>query len=105
LCLAMANLYADMTYADFGETFCEAADDGGPAVPQSESFGFARERLNRALEIVGATSEDEVVGKTAGSIAELAHLVLARVAMEEGRHDEAIAHARAISQGFVSWAH
>lgn len=106
---AMVHLYAGMTYTDFGETFCEAAYDGGERVPVAESFARATDRLERAISIAGASSESSLPGSTntesVDKIAQMGHLLLARIAMEEGDHGSAITHAREVEHGFDWVAH
>jgi len=107
---AQANLYAGMTYVDFGELFCEVAFDGGPRMPKTEAFNRAKDRLQRVLSTVARSTQASIPGSpntaTSGaSIAHMAHLLLARMAMEEGNHAEAIANAAQVPVGFRWVAH
>lgn len=107
---AKMNLYAGMTYVDFGELFCEVAFDGGPRMPISESFDRAKDRLQRAISTVGRSAQASVSGSpntatTGETIKHMAHLLLARVAMEEGNYGEAITHAAQVPAGFRWVAH
>ena len=88
---ARVALYAGMAYADFGEIFCEAAYDNGPAVPPSESFNLAENRLNQARQIAQAAGVD--------SIAQMAHLVQARIELHRGDMDAALAAAQQVPDG------
>ncbi|TVP42130.1 MAG: RagB/SusD family nutrient uptake outer membrane protein [Gemmatimonadales bacterium] len=103
---AVVHLYAGMLYADFGEVFCEVAFDGGPRQTVAESFATARERLQRAISIVQNTSQSSVSGSpntaSVDNIAHMAHLLLARIAMEEGDYGTAISHAQQVPRG-MKW--
>lgn len=106
---AMVHLYAGMTYVDFGETFCEAAYNGGSRVDPSVSFSLARERLQEAISIAQSSPEQSLSGSSntanVSSIAHMGHLLLARVAMEEGDYSAAISHAQEVPEGFEWVAH
>src|SRR5690606_26060462 len=52
--LAQVQLYSGMAYQMLGELFCEMSFDGSAAVPRTEAFDRAEERLNDALSIAGA---------------------------------------------------
>jgi len=90
---ATMRLYSGLAYADFGEAFCEAAYDNGPAVPPAESFQIAQSRLNEAIQIAQSAGVD--------SIAQMASLVQARIHMELGDPDAALAAAGAVPDGLV----
>lgn len=107
---AQVNLYAGMSYVNFGELFCEVAFDGGPKEPISEAFAQAKVRLEQALTTVARATDAPIAGSpntaTSGkTVGHMAHLLLARVAMEEGNYAEAIAHAGQVPHGFQWVAH
>jgi hypothetical protein len=91
--VAMMSLYAGIAYADFGEIFCEAAFDGGPAVERSETFNLAEGKLDQARQIAQASGVD--------SIAHMAHLVQARIELDQGDMDAALAAAEQVPDGLV----
>lgn len=59
--MARAALYAGFTYAVFGEGFCEAAFDLGPARTPAEIFGIAEERFTTAIDLATQAGDAETV--------------------------------------------
>ncbi len=106
---AVMNLYAGLIYTDLGEVFCEVTIDGGPRLPVSESFAIAKQRLNRAILIANNSTQQSISGSTNTSdvdkVAQMGHLLLARIAMEEGDYQSAVTHARQVQHGFDWVAH
>lgn len=90
---AAVTLIAGMSYADFGEVFCEAAYDEGEAVPPEESFALAEERLDEARDVATAAGVD--------SIGHMADLVQARIHMEQGDMDAALSYASGVPDDFI----
>ncbi len=91
--VAMMQLYAGMAYADFGEIYCEAAYEAGPAVPRSESFNLAEGYLSQARQTAQAAGVD--------SIAQMANLIQARIELDRGDMDAALAAAQLVPEGMV----
>jgi len=91
--IARAQLYAGMAYLKFASIFCEAAYDGGPAVPASESYDRAEARLTDALQ------RGQAAGL--GDIENMARLMRARLRLYTGDHEGAIADARDVPHGFL----
>jgi len=89
--VATMQLYAGLAYADFGEIYCEAAYEGGPAVPRSESFSLAENMLSQARQTAQAAGVD--------SIAQMASLVQARIELDRGDMDAALAAAQQVPDG------
>jgi hypothetical protein len=91
--LAQVQLYSGMAHLMLGESFCELTFDGSAAVPRTEAFTRAEERLNDALSIaMAATNGDNVAG--------MARLSLARLALEQGDLAGAAAFAQQVPDGF-----
>jgi len=95
--VAMMRLYAGTAYADFGELFCEAAYDGGPAVGPEVSFDLAMERLEDAIRIANNAGAGDIVDK--------ARLVQARIHQATGNLDAALTAARSVSDDLHWVAH
>ncbi len=93
---AAAQLYAGMSYYAFGDFFCRAAYEGGPAVQPAESYGLAEERLTSAIQIAQAAGVD--------STAEMAYLARARTRLMLGDGAGALSDARMVPDGFRWWA-
>ncbi|GEM_PF-1730198 len=91
--VAMMQLYAGLTHADFGELFCEVAFDGGPALPRTDAFDIAQGFLERAQATARSAQVD--------SIAAMADLALARIALDRGDPDNALARASAVPDGLM----
>jgi len=94
--LATAAAYAGYSYVLFGEGFCEAAFDEGPALEWREVLALAEERFATALEWAQRAGADSIV--------DLAHAGRARVRLSLGRLAEAAEDARVVRQGFVKHA-
>jgi hypothetical protein len=90
---AMVRLYSGLAYADFGEVFCEAAYDNGHAVAPAESFEIALSRLDEAAQIAQTAGVDSIV--------HMAHLVRARIHIEQGDLDAAMSEASAVPDGLL----
>lgn len=93
---ALAKLYAGMAYYAFGDFFCRAAYDGGPALQPAESYQLAEERLSTAIQIAQSAGVD--------SIAQMAYLARARARLFLGDAAGALSDARMVSDGFRWWA-
>ena len=91
--VAMIQLYAGMTHADFGELFCEVAFDGSAALPRTDAFDRAESFLEQARSTAQSAQVD--------SIGAMADLVLARIALDRGNSDEALARAAAVPDGLM----
>jgi hypothetical protein len=94
--LATAAAYAGYAYALFGEGFCEAAFDQGPALDWRSVLAIAEDRFSAALAWADSADAD--------SISYLAHIGRARVRLSLGRLPEAAADARAVPQSFMKHA-
>ncbi len=88
----IVRLYGGMTYLNIAEIFCEAAYDGGPAVPQEESYQLASERLGEAIALAQRAGAD--------SVAQMAHLQRARARLATGDLEGALEDAGAVPDGF-----
>lgn len=89
---AMTRLYGGMAYHDIAQYFCSAAYDLGPAVQPAQSLALAEERLTHAITIARAAASD--------SIAQMGHLVRARVRLARGNAAGALSDAREVRSGF-----
>jgi hypothetical protein len=94
---AMTRLYSGMARLDIGDLFCYAAYDGGPRVERDESLAIAEQHLTEAITIATAAGVD--------SIAQMAHLVRARVRLAQGNHAAAAEDAAEVPDGFLWIAH
>lgn len=90
---ARAALYAGYSYAVFGEGFCRAAFDGGPAASPAETLRLARDRFTQAIEFAAQAGDTEVLYA--------AHVGRARVRMSLGEVHEAAEDARMVPAGFA----
>ena len=94
---AMARLYSGMARLDIGDMFCYAAYDGGPRVERDESLAIAEQHLSESITIATAAGVD--------SIAQMAHLVRARVRLAQGNYAGAAEDGAAVPDGFRWIAH
>lgn len=94
--LATAAAYAGYSYALFGEGFCEAAFDEGPALDWRPVLELAETRFTTALALAEPAGID--------SLTNLALVGRARVRLSLGKLAEAAADARLVRPGFVKYA-
>ena len=90
--LARANAYAGYSFVLFGEGWCEAAFDEGPALQPAEIFGLAEERFTRALQVAEEVNLPDVL--------DLALVGRARARLNMGRGADAATDAQAVTPGF-----
>lgn len=94
--LATAAAYAGYSYTIFGEGFCQAAFDGGPALDPAEVLALAEERFTRAIELAQAADDQDILN--------MARVGRARARLGLGNFAEAAADARQVHAGFVKLA-
>jgi starch-binding outer membrane protein, SusD/RagB family len=90
--MGRAALYAGYSYAAFGEAFCEAAFDLGPALAPPEIFQLAEDRFTTAIQMAGAAND--------ATTRDAAYVGRARVRLPLGKMEEAAADARMVPVGF-----
>ena len=90
--VATASAYAGYSLAILGEGYCEATVDESPVKQPSEVLELAEAHFDRALAVAGESGYDDVEN--------LAHVGRARVRLNLGRDEGALADARAVSEGF-----
>jgi starch-binding outer membrane protein, SusD/RagB family len=90
--MGRAALYAGYSYAAFGEAFCEAAFDLGPALTPPQIFELAEDRFTTAIQMADAASDAATLNA--------AYVGRARVRLPLGKMAEAAADARMVPAGF-----
>lgn len=96
--LARSQIYHGMFYSALGSVFCQATYDGGPAVPQSESYEEAEILLTDGLQRALASDQHE--------LANLGYLMRARNRLYAADLDGALADAKQVPDGFeVTMSH
>jgi starch-binding outer membrane protein, SusD/RagB family len=91
--LGRAALWAGYSYILFGEAFCEAAFDNGPALSPSEIFTLARDRFTSAIDHATQAGDNETLNT--------ALVGRARVLLALGEGEAAVADASRVPAGFV----
>lgn len=94
---AMARLYSGMARLDIAQLFCYSTIDAGPRIDQPEALVLAGTHLTESITIATAAGVD--------SIAQMAHLVRARVRLLQADYDGAATDASAVKAGFLWIAH
>jgi hypothetical protein len=90
--LAKAELYAGFSYALFGEAWCQAAYDAGPAQTPAQSLALAKVRFTSAIADATASGD--------AATANAAYVGRARVELQLGQTAEADADAKKVPAGF-----
>src|SRR5438045_162712 len=90
--LAVADLYAGLSYTWLGMSICQAAFDNGPAVNQKGMFALAESRLTDAIAAAPAGAD---------SIKNAAYVIRARVRLYQGNTAGALTDAQQVPKGFV----
>lgn len=94
--LATALAYSGYTYTLFGEAWCEAAFDGGPALAPQDVLKIAEDRFTRALELAQQAGDQKILN--------LARVGRARARLHRGDKSGAAADARLVAPGFEFFA-
>jgi hypothetical protein len=108
--LATAAAYAGYSYTLFGEAFCQAAFDLGPALGGRQMLQIAEDRFTTAQGLAQSVNADSILNMARVGRARV-RLDLALkadsagdVALAAQKRAEAAADARLVPQGFVSYA-
>ncbi len=91
--LGRAMLYAGFSYTLFAEGFCSAAFDLGPEVTAPAIFALAKARFTTALTHATSANDTETINA--------ANVGLARVLLQIGESQAAVAAARKVPAGFT----
>ena len=91
--LATAAAYAGYAYTLFGEGFCRATFDLGPALQPKEVLSRAEQRFTRTIELADSITP---------AILNLARVGRARVRLDLGKTADALADARLVPDTFVN---
>ncbi|MCG6956790.1 MAG: RagB/SusD family nutrient uptake outer membrane protein [Gemmatimonadetes bacterium] len=91
--LATVRTYGAFLYAYFGETFCQANFDGGPAMDPPAVLAIAEEKFQSALELAQASGD--------ATLLNAARVGLARVRLDLGDYAGAKQLAELVPEGFV----
>ncbi|MHB1224168.1 MAG: RagB/SusD family nutrient uptake outer membrane protein [Gemmatimonadaceae bacterium] len=94
---AMARLYSGMARLDIAQMFCYSTFDGGPRVDEPEALDIAGQHLTESITIATAAGVD--------SIAQMAHLMRARVRLAKADYAGAAEDASKVPDGFLWIAH
>ncbi|MQA90809.1 MAG: hypothetical protein GEU90_11310 [Gemmatimonas sp.] len=101
--LAMAAIYAGITYTLFGEYFCEMAADTGPLMSWEESLQTADQWFTLALGHIASAGDFVIPTDVTTSARLMAHLLRARARFAMDDFAGAEADAMEIPQGFIAY--
>lgn len=90
--LATVAAYGGYAYTLFGEGFCQVRFDEGPILDPGESLQTAEERFTRAIDLAQQAGDDVILN--------MARVGRARVRLDMGRPQEAVADAELVPEGF-----
>lgn len=91
--LATVRTYGAFLYTYFGETFCQANFDGGPALEPEAVLAIAEEKFESALQLAQSAGD--------ATLLNAARVGLARVRLDLGDYAGAKQMAEQVPQGFV----
>ncbi len=94
---AMSRLYSGMARLDIAQMFCYSTVDGGPRIERPEALDMAGKHFTEAITIATEAGVD--------SIAQMAHLMRARVRLAKEDYAGAAEDASAVPTGFLWIAH
>ena len=104
--MGMAAIYVGITYATFGEFFCEVTADAGPLMAWNQSLALAEQWFTDALGHIQTAGDFPIAGGITTSAQQMATLLRARVRFAQNtpaKDAEAVADAQLITQGFASY--
>jgi hypothetical protein len=96
LLLARTRTYGGYPYVFFGESYCEVAFDGAPAVSRAQSLATAETIFAEAITLATAAGDNDMLN--------LARVGMARTKMNLNKWADAVAVASQVSVGYVKMA-
>jgi hypothetical protein len=93
---ATAAAYAGFTYTLIGEGFCEATFDVGAPLKPAAVLALAEQRFTTAITLAQQARNESVLN--------MAYVGRARVGLDLGKREQALADARAVPAGFARYA-